>query len=286
MRRNQIQIGSSPTLVPARTADLQNTAGEIWRRLRRGAFDAVFPPRCLMCGAWDCSGEPSLCPPCTALIDAERAATACPVCAADLAPHSLRNGRCPECHDRPVHVSGVVRVGRWRPIGADLSPIGRLLRDYKFRGQQVLGPALGAWLAEAVREAEWSKRIEVIVAVPTHWARRLRRPFYPADELADLLGAQLDLPVVPVLRRVRGGKRQVGLSYSQRQINIRRAFAVRRGFAFDGTRVLLVDDVRTTGATLDECARVLHKAGAAEIHAAVIARAGWRHLAGQKITGV
>ena len=262
------------------------TVGALWRRWRRGAFDAVFPPRCLMCGAWDCDGEPTLCPACTTSIDAERAASACPVCAADLAPYSLRDGRCPECHDRPRHVLGVVRVGRWRPIGEDLSPVGQLLRDYKFRGQQVLGPALSGWLADAVRQADWCKQVEVIVPVPTHWARRLRRPFYAADELAELLGARLDLPVIPVLRRVRGGKRQIGLSFSERQVNIRRAFAVRRGFALQGTRVLLVDDVRTTGATLDECARVLHKAGAGEIHAAIVARAGWRHLVGQRIAGV
>lgn len=256
------------------------------RRWGGAAIDVVFPPRCLLCHTWNCAGEPALCTLCAATVSSERSVSVCPGCAADIAPFTVQDGRCPECRDRPNHVSGVVRVGRWRPEGGELSSIGRLLHDYKYRGRRALEPALADWLADAVRHAAWFDSVEAIVPVPTHWTRRLRRPFYPADELAELLGDRLDRPVVPALRRVRGGKRQIGLSFSERQTNIRHAFVLRRGFALESANVLLVDDVRTTGATLDECARVLRHSGAGDVHAAVIAKAGWRHLAGQKIQGV
>lgn len=274
------------TAAPSRKEPQSERVARFWQRCRRAAIDALFPPRCLLCGDWDCGGDSSLCAPCALRIDQEREAAACPVCATDLAPFSMQDGRCPECKDESHAVAGIVRVSRWRPIGGELSAVGTLLRDYKYRGRRELGPAIAGWLAEAVRRAEWLPRIEAVVPVPTHWTRRLRRPFYAADELAELLGRERKLPAIPVLRRVRGGKRQIGLSYTDRKQNIRGAFAIRSGFAMRRSRVLLVDDVRTTGATLGECARVLRMAGAAEVYAAVVVRAGWRHLVGQRILGV
>jgi predicted amidophosphoribosyltransferase len=76
--------------------------------------------------------------------------------------------------------------------------------------------------------------------------------------------------VLGVLRRVRGGPHQIGLSHSQRVENVRGAFAMARGVTLRGARLLLVDDVMTTGATLNECAKVLRRGGAAEVYAAVV----------------
>jgi predicted amidophosphoribosyltransferase len=83
----------------------------------------------------------------------------------------------------------------------------------------------------------------------------------------------MGIPHAPLLDRT-GGAHQVGLSYTARQANVRGRFRLARGCAVEGACLLLVDDVMTTGATASECARVLKRAGAREVHVAVIARAG------------
>lgn len=129
-------------------------------------------------------------------------------------------------------------------------------------------------LAEAVEGSPWFRRVEAIVSVPTHWRHRLGRPLYAADALAERLARATGLPRVRVLRRVRAGPHQIGLSFTDRQANIRGAFALRRGVTMEGARVLLIDDVKTTGATLNECAKVLRAGGAAEVFAAVVVTVG------------
>jgi ComF family protein len=112
------------------------------------------------------------------------------------------------------------------------------------------------------------------VPVPLHPWRRLRRGFNQAADLA----AQLDVPVVHALRRVRWTAPQAGLTAAARRRNVRTAFALaapwlRPAAPLEQRVVLLVDDVRTTGATLDACARVLRAAGAREVRALTAARA-------------
>lgn len=109
--------------------------------------------------------------------------------------------------------------------------------------------------------------------VPLHWRRRCSRGFNQADDLAAALG----LPVVRALRRRRQTGVQASLHADHRRTNVAGAFALtrraRRTGAVAGAVVVLVDDVETTGATLDACARVLREAGAREVRAVTIARA-------------
>ena len=135
----------------------------------------------------------------------------------------------------------------------------------------------GELLAEAVETAPWRGCIEAVVSVPTHWKRRFHRPFHAADALASYVAGRIVLPHVSVLRRVRAGPHQIGLSPTERTANVRGAFALRKGLTIRGARVLLIDDVRTTGATLEECAKVLRRGGAAEVYAAVVLQVGWTH---------
>jgi len=162
-------------------------------------------------------------------------------------------------------------VGLYRDL------LGQLLRAYKYHGREELALLLGGWLAEAIETAPWRGNIEAIVSVPTHWIRRFNRPFHAADALASHVARKVSLPHVPILRRVRAGPRQIGLSDTERAVNVRGAFAIRKGVVLRDARVLLIDDVRTTGATLEECAKVLRHAGAAEVYAAVVLRVGWTH---------
>jgi ComF family protein len=167
-----------------------------------------------------------------------------------------------------------------------LSRIGQLLRTYKFHAREELGPLLGSWLANVIAGAPWRDRVEGIVAVPTHWRRRIQRPFHAADDLAAIVAEHTALPRLPILKRTRAGPHQIGLNYEERVRNVRGAFALRRGVKLRDTRLLLIDDVKTTGATINECARVLREDGAAEVYAAVVVIAGWNRDTGHGLSAI
>lgn len=153
--------------------------------------------------------------------------------------------------------------------------LGFIIRSYKYLGRDEWEPILADWLVKAITTAPWFDRVEAIVAVPTHWKHRLGRPFYAAEVLAAAVAKRTLLPMALVLRRVRAGPHQIGLSYMERLNNVRGAFSLRRGAALKDARILLIDDVRTTGATTEECAKVLRRSGAAEVYSAVVVTAGW-----------
>lgn len=113
---------------------------------------------------------------------------------------------------------------------------------------------------------------DALVPVPLHWIRQYRRGFNQAEELARGVG----LPVVDALRRSRRTVTQTDLPEGQRLANVSGAFRLRRGVTICGQVLVLVDDVSTTGATLDACARVLLAGGAAEVRALTAARAAAR----------
>lgn len=237
-------------------------------RFSRSLTDIVFPPYCPLCGQWVELPGAAFCARCAATLNDERSEEACPTCGATVARFEVSQGQCSECRGRPVRVLGTVRVG---PYGTCL---GRLLRLYKYRGRTELGRTMGTWLAEVVARAPWRDRVEAVLSVPTHWSRRIRRRFHPAEQFAAAVGRKTGLPYAPLLQRIRGGKHQIGLSHTERARNVLGAFAIPRGVSFQGARLLLIDDVRTTGATIAECAKVLRQGGAEEIYAAVVVQAG------------
>lgn len=146
-----------------------------------------------------------------------------------------------------------------------------MVLDFKFH-QAPLDRTLGTLLAAAVRGATWSAEIDVVVPIPAHWRRRLERGHYPTRAVSRIVGRDLSLPVVEVLRRTEYRPPQVGLSRNQRAENVRGTFGIVRGARVSGISVCLIDDVTTTGATLEEAARTLRKAGVAKIHAAVLSK--------------
>jgi len=130
----------------------------------------------------------------------------------------------------------------------------------------------GRLLAAVIEGAPWRNRIDALVPVPMHWRRRWTRGLHHTRAIARACGSFLSLPVVEVLRRVRCDPPQVGLGKTQRERNVRGAFAPVRGARLTGTTVCLIDDVMTTGATLRETARTLHRAGVADVYAAVLSK--------------
>jgi predicted amidophosphoribosyltransferase len=154
------------------------------------------------------------------------------------------------------------------------------LRDAILRAKrpsgELLACGLAALLADAHRDTVRVWEIDVVVPVPMHWRRRLLRGGSSADELARGVAVALDIPCRRLLRRRRATRMQNELPVAARRGNVRDAFgptlAGRVGL-LRGRKVLLVDDVTTTGSTLEACRRAAITAGAAAVYAAVVARA-------------
>lgn len=140
---------------------------------------------------------------------------------------------------------------------------------YKYSRIQPMARPLGDLLVQAVPPDE---QYDAIVPVPLHWLRQWRRGFNQSEVLARGLGHRLGLPVIAALRRVRSTEVQAGLSNTARRRNVAQAFRPRRGRAVDGKRILLIDDVMTTGATAAACALALKRAGAARVALVTVAR--------------
>ena len=132
-----------------------------------------------------------------------------------------------------------------------------------------LAGSLGDFLARALPLDE---TYDAVVPVPLHWFRRFRRGFNQAALLARQIARKRNLPVLQVVRRVRATRTQTGLTNSKRRLNVAGAFRMRRGRPVDGLRILLVDDVMTTGSTASACAAARKRAGAKSVTLLTVAR--------------
>jgi ComF family protein len=135
---------------------------------------------------------------------------------------------------------------------------------------------LGRLADSAFQGSPFHDRIDLLVPVPLHWTRRLARGYNQSLVLAKRLkppGTKISTELV----RMRRTKMQpVMATEAARRRNVAGAFAVRKGHPFNGKTICLIDDIKTTGATLNECARIIKQAGAAKVYAVVLAIAGQR----------
>ncbi len=148
-----------------------------------------------------------------------------------------------------------------------------LIHLFKYGRVQTLATPLGRLLARAL---PLDQGFEVIVPMPLHWRKRWQRGFNQSELLAKEVGRRMHLPVKKALRRVRYTSAQVGLTNAKRRLNVSGAFRAKLGPAVNGKRVLLVDDVMTTGATAASGARALKRAGARQVTLLTLARADRR----------
>jgi ComF family protein len=234
----------------------------------RRLLHAILPVDCAACGAALTDDPvPFFCRACWASVK-PLAGPACPGCglpfAADTALTYSPEHRCLSCRQNPPAFTRAWSCHAYEP------PLQQAIHLFKYRGRIVLAGALGALLRKAGPDMP---EADVIMPVPLHPSRLREREYNQALLLADELNRDLRLPLVyDNLVRLRATPPQTELSRSERLANLRRCFAVQRPDKVEGRRVLLVDDVMTTGTTINECAKVLRKAGAADIYAVTLAR--------------
>jgi competence protein ComFC len=174
---------------------------------------------------------------------------------------------CGYCADLPFEFERAVSAARAKALVRDC------LHRFKYGREMYFARHLADWLIGAARQRIDWRELDAIVPVPLHPRKRRHREFNQAEILSEALQREFGAPLIRRnLRRVRDTDTQTALDAERRAANVRNAFAARRPAEFEGKRLALVDDVFTTGATLNSCARVLRGAGAARVVALTVAR--------------
>ena len=214
----------------------------------------TLPQSCLLCGAGN--GDALLCAACDA--DLPRLAKArCAVCAAPI-PGA---GVCGACLDRPPHFDRVTAVFAYR------FPVNALVHGFKYGGNLTVGSMLAHALGAAVTE-----HVDLIIPMPLAPKRLRERGFNQARELARSVGCMTGIPVAAdICRKVVETEHQASLPWNERAKNVRAAFVCDADLRHK--KVAVIDDVMTSGATLNELAKILRRAGALEVSGWIVARA-------------
>jgi len=241
------------------------------RRLARAswitaALDLVFPAVCPVCGAvLSVARRDPLCGDCWSAID-RAGRPLCAHCGA-LTPDAADTvtvTSCRTCQEAPPAFDYARAAARYR------GPLREAMHAFKFRGKRVLARPLGDLVLEECADAISADTV-AIVPVPLTRDRQRERGYNQAQLLAERIGAGLQVPVRGRwLRRVRSTAPQTDLTATERRENVRGAFTASPAVA--GGHVIVVDDVFTTGATVEECARALRAAGAARVGVVTVAR--------------
>lgn len=225
------------------------------RQLGQRLASLLLPGSCLLCGAD--SEHDLLCPACDADLP-NLPDGLCPQCG----EQSARGERCGNCLKQPPHFDTTCALLRYD------FPVDRLIQALKYGHQLAVAGWLGRHLASKLQDHPF----DLIIPLPLHPDRLRQRGFNQALEIARAIASHHNCTLTTdCLSRCRATPAQAELALKERQRNVRNAFACHR--EIDGLRVLLIDDVMTSGATANECARVLKLHGAARVDIAVAARA-------------
>ena len=226
----------------------------------------LYPPVCAICRANIRAGQ-HLCNQCDAKA-IRIVAPFCQTCSEPFEGAITGAFTCANCAHRTIHFDAAVAAYRSRGI------VREIVHGFKYERQIYLRHLVARWLYAALDDERLrERRFDIIVPVPLHPTRERERGFNQASLLAESLSAQISTPSQPLLERIRYTTTQTALDRAERMENLHNAFRLRKNADVRGLRVLLIDDVLTTGSTLSECARVLKRAGATSVHAATAARA-------------
>jgi ComF family protein len=230
--------------------------------------DLLFPPHCAHCDV-DLTGAAArllLCDDCGEKLGPADWAS-CLQCGAPSSPDRKPPESCEFCRGAALRFDTAFSLGVYQ------GELREVVLKMKNRFGDPLSEAMGRLLSLRTGRRLASLRVDAVLPVPMFWRRRLRRGTNSAAILADRLARHLRLPLASqVVYRARNTLPQATLRPRQRFRNVRGAFRLNAGYHLDGLRLVLVDDVLTTGATCDEVARLLKQAGASMVVATVVAR--------------
>ncbi len=230
----------------------------VWRAL----LDWVYPIRCVGCEGF---GEGAFCPACVTAV------AAVPLPACDRCHSPGVSGDCPSCRTRPP----AFRLARSAALFE--GPLRNAVHALKYNGREAIAEPLAALMATAFEREPGLQGADLLVPLPLHEKRLRERGYNQSALLARALGRRLSLPVSEdALIRAVYRRPQVGLGQAERRENVVDAFRVVAPAAVAGRRLILVDDVMTTGATCHEAARALLEAGAADVRVFTLARESFR----------
>jgi ComF family protein len=270
LRRFRVQSGfSGGAVFSSRSrATIADAGFSVARFLSRALFSLLFPEDCRICGRAlrEVSRIP-VCPACLAeprALDAEYFCVSCRTPFRNAFPLDA-DGRCALCR------SGARGFDAAYCFGAYEGALRELIHLLKYGGVRTLAKPLGKMMGAALPLDE---RFDLIAPVPLHWRRRRQRGFNQSELLARQLARRTGIPVRRVLVRTRATAAQAGLSNSGRRRNVARAFRCppRKARLAADKRILLIDDVMTTGSTATECAQALKRAGARRVALLTAAR--------------
>ncbi|MBI4198792.1 MAG: ComF family protein [Chloroflexi bacterium] len=226
-------------------------------RITEATLDLLFPKQCFVCSK---HGQ-FLCDPCHQDLPRLRP----PYCSLCAQPEKRMTRFCRHCQERPLEIDGVRA-----PFLMD-GPLRNIVHALKYQGLRALAQPMGHLMASYYLQEELSA--EVVVPVPLHPRKERERGYNQSALLARAIGNSLGLPVeAQALRRVRNTPSQArSISSEERRVNVDKAFAAEATLV-EGKCILLIDDVCTTGSTLEACAIALRDAGASTIWGLTLAR--------------
>lgn len=238
-------------------------------------IDIIYPPRCLICKEFlhqhnqiDKSNATSFCQTCTSSFH-KISSPLCSICGVPFLPDTGEDHVCENCiRRRPFY-----KAARAPYFYEDT--LMTAIHQFKYNGRRVFADPLGALLARFA--ASWVRKSGTLltIPVPLHPKRLRERGFNQSLLLARHVAGQLCIELDFLsLRRVRHTSPQTALGREERRKNVRGAFQVLNPSAVKGKEVLLVDDVATTGNTLNECARALKRSGCKKVFCLALARTG------------
>jgi ComF family protein len=236
------------------------SAGKFIRTLRQIAWQDY----CRLCNSDICEEDKHFCPDCWQNLGFCIVDSYCLRCGKEMSVFGRLPDGCAECQGENFHFDSISCLGVYR------EPLRNLIIKFKLSDRTELLKPLVCLVQDAIERADFREMVDYVVPVPLHWRKRFRRGFNQSA----LIAKRLDFGIARFntdLVRIRYTQQQAVLTAAARSKNVKGAFAVRRRHDFEGKNVCLFDDVKTTGATLNECARVLKEAGAKKVFAFVLA---------------
>jgi ComF family protein len=243
-------------------------------RFLRDILDFVLPPLCSLCNRRLKDNEKLVCTDCLHRIRII-SPPFCELCGKPV--KSFNEKVCHRCAISPHKCSKIRAIGPYdgnlknEPYTANLK---HLIYLFKYSKKPALAKLLGKLMADTLKNDKTFEIPQVVVPVPLHKSRERERGYNQAKLLAEIVSSELNLPLITdALVRIRATQSQTKLSAKERKENVKGAFKVNLKDSIKGKKILLVDDVFTTGATLDECATELLESGALDVSAVTCASA-------------